>query len=112
MSSLFVRRSRGLFVSVAALGLLAACMQQPASAPPPSSPPPPPAASAPPPPLPSVVTVKRANFRAGPSTKAPIIATLPAGTVALLVGPAGGVWEEVSYQNRLGYIYGKLVRNH
>jgi len=112
MSSLFVRRFRGLFVSVAALGLLAACMQQQASAPP-KAPPPAPAAAAPaPPPPPSVVTVKKANFRAGPSTKAPIIATLPAGTVAYLVGPRGGAWEEVSYQNRVGYIYGKLVKSH
>lgn len=112
MSSLFVRRSRGLFISVAALGLLAACMQHPASAPPPSSAPPPPAAaSPPPPPVPTVVLAKRANFRDGPSFKAPIIGKLQAGTSAILLGSAKDKWVQISYQNRVGYVLGKLIKH-
>jgi hypothetical protein len=108
MPSLFARRSIGLVTCIAVLGLVAACQQSQPAPPPPA----PPAAAAPaPPPPPSVVVLKKANFRDGPSLKAPIIATLPAGTVVYLVGPRGGTWEEVSYQNRVGYIFSKLVKD-
>jgi|SRR5579863_7472899 len=112
MSSLFLRRSRGLFASVAVLGLVAACMQHPASAPPPSSPaPPPPAAASAPPPVPMVMVAKRANFRDGPSIKAPIIGKIPAGTPVVLIGGPKDKWVQVSYQNRVGYVFGKLIKH-
>lgn len=108
MPSLFARRSIGLVTCIAVLGLVAAC-QQSQPAPPP---PPPPAAAAPAPPSVAMVTLaKRANFREGPSTKAPVIATLPAGTSMVLVGPANATWVQVSYQNRVGYVFGKLIKS-
>ena len=112
MSSLFVRRSRGLLTSIAILGLVAACIQHPASAPPPASPAPPPAAAAAPPSVPMVMVAKRAHFRDGPSLRAPIIGMLPAGTSVVLIGPPNQKWVQVSYQNRVGYVFGKLIRAH
>jgi len=109
MSSLFARRSIGFISCIAVLGLLAAC-QQTQPAPPPAAPAPPPAASAPPP-VAMVTLAKRSNFREGPSLKARIIATLPAGTSMVLVGPANAEWVQVSYQNRVGYVYGKLLKH-
>jgi hypothetical protein len=111
MPSFFARRFVGIISSVAVMGLVAACMQpQPApSAPPPSAPPP--AAAVPvPPSVPTVTVVKRAHFRDGPSLHAPIIGMIPAGTPVILVGPPGGKWVQVSFQNRVGYVYGRLVK--
>ena len=102
MSSLFARRSIGFISCIAVLGLLAACQQ--------TQPAPPPAAPAPPP-VAMVTLAKRSNFREGPSLKARIIATLPAGTSMVLVGPANAEWVQVSYQNRVGYVYGKLLKH-
>jgi uncharacterized protein YgiM (DUF1202 family) len=111
MPSLFARRSIGFISCIAVLGLVAAC-QQSQPAPPPSRPAAPPAAAAAPPPVPMVTLAKKAHFREGPSTKAPIIATLPAGTSMVLIGSANAEWVQVSYQNRVGYVYGKLLKGH
>jgi len=111
MSSLFANRSIGFISCIAVLSLVAAC-QQSQPAPPPAAPAPPPAAAAPaPPPVMMVTLAKKAHFREGPSDHAPIIATLPAGTKMVLIGNVHATWVQVSYQNRVGYVFGKLIHS-
>ncbi len=58
------------------------------------------------------VTVKNANVRAGPSTGAARIATLPKGTSVTVLGKAeGGDWFRIARGGKaLGYVYGPLIR--
>ncbi len=58
------------------------------------------------------VTVKNANVRAGPSTNATRITTLPMGTrVTVLERAAGGDWYHVARGGAaLGYVYAPLIR--
>ncbi len=57
------------------------------------------------------VTVKNANVRAGPSTGAARIATLPKGTSVTVLGKAeGGDWFRIARDGKaMGYVYAPLI---
>jgi len=110
MPLLLARRSRGLLVSVALLGLLAACMQPqpaPAPAPPPAAAAPPPAAAAPA--GPTVTAMTNVHVRSGPSMKAKVIGTLKKGTSVQSDGQRQGKWVHVMSGGQSGWVAARYV---